>query len=276
MIGQRNGAFGRGIEFEIGLRTVEHVREFSFANLDILAAHIGQLAIDLPNHHEVRLAGGAGIDQLGRDVGIGAEAVAHLAIHLAPRHQLGNEIDLAVENIAPDICIIGADIIRLRPPHAAPAAGEEEEFIDLDIGRQRALAQSFCIVEGWIFSEQTIERRLKKATLQLARWRRPLQGQRRENAQVQAGIGHCARHQGVDDVIGLAQSKRDGEDNRAADRCNDRIDQGVRITVGLWSGRHQMTHSVLARNRATKRPGWQSDMMARPRMNRVAAAGGSG
>ena len=154
---------------------------------------------------------------------------------------MSDDIDTAVENIALGIGIIGADIILLRPPDAAPAPGEEEEFIDPDIGRQRTIAQRRRIGQRRIGPEQPLPRRFKKAPLQPVAERRGFQRQCRKDRKTDAGIGHRPRHQRIDDVIGFAQPERQGQHNPASDRGNDRIGNRIDAVMMLWPGWHGMS-----------------------------------
>ena len=246
LVGQADRAFRGREQLEIRRFAIEHMREFMRAHQRRLAAHEGHLRIHLADQHEVGPALGPRLEQIGRDVGIAAQAVERPGIACLFCHQLANDIDAAIENIALGIGIIGANIILLRPPDAAPAPGKEEEFIDPDIVRQRTLAQRRRIGQRRIGTKQPLHRRFEKAPLQPAAERRPFQGERRENRQIQGGIGHCPRHQGIDDMIGFAQPERQGQHDPSSDRINDRIGNRIRTVMMLWCGWHGMSSNKTA------------------------------
>ena len=125
--------------------------------------------------------------------------------------------------------VIGGNVVLLRGRDAQASAGLEEELVDLDIGRQRARVERGGVGEIGIAGENAVRERLQEAPFEIRPGARPLQGERGEDAQPDRGIGRGAREQRVGDVVGFAQSERQGEHDGLADAGDDRIGHTVGI-----------------------------------------------
>ena len=136
-----------------------------------------------PTKNKFDPAGAARGEQIERDVGIAAQTVVGLAVAHPLGHQLPDHIDLAVEHIAECMGVVGGNIIALRRRDIKPAAGEEEEFVDLDVRRQAVVPQRLGIGEVRITAEKPSGNRIEKTPFQLLSGARFSQCQSGENPQ---------------------------------------------------------------------------------------------
>src|SRR5476651_2701495 len=94
-----------------------------------LARHERKLGIHLGDELEVRGTARAGGEQIKREIGIAAQAVARLAVDHpdALGDELGDDIDAALDHIAEGMGIIGGNVVLLRQRYVEPGAGEEKK-----------------------------------------------------------------------------------------------------------------------------------------------------
>ncbi|GAB1715629.1 MAG: hypothetical protein NTAFB05_06710 [Nitrobacter sp.] len=237
VFGIRHGLGRRREQRKIGLGAVQDGAEFAGRQI-ASAGHERQLRIDLSHQLERRPAGGAGAQQVERGVGVAAQTVARLAVHDAFGHELGDDVEAAVEDVGCGMGVVGGDVVLLGIGVAQPLARQEEELGDLDVRRQLAFVQGGGVVEVGPATEQAIDHRCDESLFQFARRPRLLQRQRREESQVEVAIGCGALVERIDDVIGLAEPERQSHHQTRADVADDVIDD--RGGVGENFGHQQM------------------------------------
>jgi hypothetical protein len=143
--------------------------------------------------------------------------------------ELRDHVHPAIEHIAQRVGVIGGDVALLRGGDAEPRAGLEEEFIDDDIGRERARMQGCRIGELGIAGEEALREGLHEAAFQAARTARRLQRQPGEDMEANRWVGRSAREQGIGDMIGLAEAERQRQYDIPADAIDDGIGDTIRI-----------------------------------------------
>ena len=163
----------------------------------------------------------------------------------AVRDQLRNHVDAAIEHAVQRMRIVRRDIMLLRIRRVEPLPGLEEEFIDLDVGRHLPGADRSRVVQRRVSGEQALGDGVKEAAFQLALGARGLQCQRRENGQVDRGVGRSPGIERIGDVIGLAEAERQGEHDRLADLLDNRVGNTHRIVKTLRP-RTRMDHCRLS------------------------------
>ena len=130
------------------------------------ARHERQFGIDLPDQLERRAALFAGAQQIQRDVGIAAQAVARNAVDDALRHQLGDNVHPRRQQIGTGMGIVGGNIVLLRAGTCSHRPARKKNSITLNVGRQRTCVQRFGIGEIGIAAEQTVDHGRDEAPLQ--------------------------------------------------------------------------------------------------------------
>ena len=138
---QSDGIFGVADRFgrwrkqrEIGRGAVEHRAEFIGRQI-AQAGHERQLGIDLADQLERCATLRAGAQDIQRRVGVAAQAVAGDAVDDAFRHQLGDDIETARQQIRRGMGIIGRNIVLLRIGRVQPLPGQKEKLEHADVGR---------------------------------------------------------------------------------------------------------------------------------------------
>ena len=222
ILGKSDRLAWRGEQREIGLRTVQHEIEF-FRRQVRIAQHVRQFGIDLTGENEVAAPVAPGREQVERDVGVTAQAQTLLAVVDSLGNELSDHIDAALDDVAQHVGVVGRDVALLRRWDIEPAAGQEEEFVDLDVGRQPPLALRGCVGEIRVAAEQPAGERTGESPLEFAARPRPLQRQRREDAQMDGWVGGGARVERIGDVIGLAEAERQRQHDPLADAADDRL-----------------------------------------------------
>ncbi|MDG2514871.1 hypothetical protein P7B04_19485 [Sphingobium yanoikuyae] len=182
-------------------------------------AHEGQLVIDLSDQGKIGPAPIALGQQVERHVAIAAEAIA-----VPPsRDDLRHDIDALVDQIAHRMGIIGCDIVALRVPIAEPAAGLEEKFIHLDIGRHLACALRLRIGKAGISAHCPLEHGLEETTLEVRAKRGLLERERREDTKPDGGISAGTGEEGIDDMRRLAKAQRQAKDDMPVGASDDAV-----------------------------------------------------
>ena len=166
-IGSRGGAnSGKSV-----CGALQHQIEFAGRDIGV-ARHERQLGVDLPDDQQKSaLPAPAGGQQIDGEVGIAAQAVAGLAAAHALGDQLRDHVDAALEHVAQGVGVVGGDVVALRRGDAEPAAGLEEELVDLHVGRQPAGTLGDGIGEVGIAAEQALRERRDEAPLADLPWR---------------------------------------------------------------------------------------------------------
>ena len=132
------------------------------------ARHIRQVGIDLDGERErlARLPPSLDVGHhVERDVGVGAEADAGLALRVR-RHQLAEHVGADARKVPRHLRIVEAGIASLHAGVGKPGAGLQEELGDLDVGRQAPAAQGLGVVEVGVAAAQPVEQGLNEAPLQ--------------------------------------------------------------------------------------------------------------
>src|SRR6516225_6984627 len=168
-------------------QTFQHQVELARRDVAV-AGHERQLRIDLTDEEKVARLARAARQQIEREVGVAAQAETRLARTLTLGDELRHHVDATVEHVAQRMGVVGADVTLLRGGDAEPRAGLEEEFVDLDVRRQRARVQRERIGELGIAGEHAVDDRLEEAPFEIAFAARLLQGQRGEDAQIDRRI----------------------------------------------------------------------------------------
>ncbi len=224
MIGEVDRLARRGEQREV----VAFQQQAKLGSRDLrVARHVRQLGIDLPYQQELTAALAAAIQQIDRDVGIAAETEAVTAG--VGGDQLRHHVDAAVDQVAQRVRIVGGDVALLRDRNIQARAGEEEELVDLDIGRQITPAQRQRVGELGIAAEHPLGERPEEAPLEGALRPRLLQGECGEDAQPDRAVGGGTRIERVDHVVGLAEAERQAEHDLAADAVDDRLRDFIRV-----------------------------------------------
>ena len=195
---------------KLGRGTVEHRAEFLRRQV-AGARHERQFRIDLADQLERCATLRAGTQDIQRRVGVAAQAVAGDAVDDAFRHQLGDDIETARQQIRRGMGIVGRNIVLLRIRHVQPLPGQKEKLDHLDIGRQRIGMQRLGIGEIGVAAEQAVDHRRDEALLKQGLWSRLFQRQRGKDRQLDRAIGGGACVERVDDVVGLAKPKRQSD-----------------------------------------------------------------
>jgi len=228
VVGELDGLARRREQAKIRGRAFEHQVEFARRDVAV-AGHERQLRIDLSDEEKIALLARTARQQIEREVGVAAETETGLAAAHALGDELSHHVDAAVEHVAQRVGVVGADVALLRGGDAEPRAGLEEEFVDLDVRRQRARVQRERISELGIAGEDAVRDRLEETPFEVALAARLLQGERGEDAKLDRGIGGRARKQRVGDVIGLAEAERHRQLDILADARDDRVGRPIRI-----------------------------------------------
>lgn len=171
MIGSGDRPLWRAEQPAMSRLAFEHViedRGFDFS----FARHVGEVAVDL-GHERHRRAGDAALlewlQQIERHVRIAAQAEACPALPRALGDQLAHHIHAMIQKVARRMRVIGADIILLRRWQTEQSRRLQEELVNLDVGRQRALAAGARVGELRTAAEQALVDRPEEAALELAR-----------------------------------------------------------------------------------------------------------
>ena len=182
-------------------------------------AHEGQLVIDLSDQGKIGPAPIALGKQVEGHVAIAAEAIA-----VSPsRHDLRHDIHALVDQIAHRVGIVGCNIVALRVSIAEPAAGLEEKFIHLDIGRHLARTLRLRIGKARISAHCPLEHGLEETTLEVRAKRRLLERERREDTQLDGPISTGTGEEGIDDMRRLAQAQWQAKDDMPVGASDDTV-----------------------------------------------------
>ena len=214
-------------------RPVEHEIEF-FRRDRGVARHERQLRIGLAGEQKVGAAGAAQRQQIERQVGIAAETVRSRRFIGAMRHQLGDHIGAAVEDVAQRMRIVRRNIVLLRVWRVEPLPGFKEEFVDLDVRRHPLVANGGGVIERRIAGEQPPRHRIEETVFEIAVGARRFERQRGENGQRYRAVGHRLGEQRIGDVIGLAEAKRQRQHDGLADFFDDCLGEPRRIVECPW------------------------------------------
>ncbi len=117
--------------------------------------------------------------------------------------------------------IVRGNIVLLRKRHVQPLAGQKEKLDHPDIGRQRIGMQRLGIGEIGVTAEQALDHRRDEALLEQVLWPRFFQRQRGKNGQLDRTVGGRARVERVDDVVRLAEPKRQPDHQVGPDIADD-------------------------------------------------------
>ena len=213
---------------KVGFRAVEDGAEFVRREI-ALPRHERQFGIDLSDQFERRAALGAGAQQIQRGVGVAGKTIARDAIDDALGHQLGDDVEAALQNIGRGVGVIGGDVMLLRERHVQPLSRQKEKLDDLDIRRQRAGMQRLGIGQIGVAAEQPVDHRRDEPPLEQVRRFRLFQRQRGKECEVDRAVGAGAPIQRVDDVIGLAEPERQPDHETGSDLADDVIRDRVRV-----------------------------------------------
>jgi hypothetical protein len=189
MLGQADRLLGRGEQGMLDRRPGQDMAELTSRHRR-RPGHERQRAVDLADQAEVRCPLGARRQQVDREIRVAAQAVPFL--RLVRHHELCDQVDAHVEHDPNHMAVVGRDVALLGTRHLQPAAGQEEELVDLDVRRQRVLAQHAGIGKLGIVAEQPLDHWFDEAPLQQAARLRLLQGQGGDDAQRDRGIRHGA------------------------------------------------------------------------------------
>ena len=250
---QPDGIFGvadrlgrRRKQREIGRGAVEHRAEFVGRQI-AQAGHERQLGIDLADQLERCATLRAGAQDIQRRVGVAAQAVAGDAVDDAFRHQLGDDIETARQQIRRGMGIVGRNIVLLRIRHVQPLSGQKEKLDHAHVGRQSASMQRVGISKIRVTAEQAVDHGRDEAVLDQVLWPWLLQRQRGKQRQADRTIGDRARIERIDDVVGLAEPKRQADHQIGPDIADDVLCDGL----GLGE---KFRHQVQARANRKRRP----------------------
>src|ERR1700749_1324277 len=238
VFGDADGLARRREQRELRGRTVENVRE-RFGGLLGVARHEGKFVVHLRGDDEIAAAPLARLHHVQDRVGIAAEAVTVVF----PRHELRHDIDAALDEIARRMRVVRGDVALLRAVDGQPLSGDEEELVDLDIVRHRAVPQCLCVSKFGIAPEKTLDHRIEETVFKLAFCARFLKRQRSEDRKPDRTIGRGARVQSIRNMVRLAEAEWQPEHDILADLCDDRFGNGLRILM-------EARHSTLERKAA--------------------------
>ena len=175
------------------------------------AEHEGHFAMHLAEHDHGR-ARRAQLREVGHqvhgDVGIAAQADLGGAAHAALRHHVRDHVHAARQQLARDVRVVGRQVVRLRVFRVEQRAGLEEELDDAHVGRHRVPAHRLEVVELGVVAEDARGEWLDEAPFEIARARGLAQAERREDGQVEPGVGARAPEELVGDQVGLADAER--------------------------------------------------------------------
>ena len=228
-------------KFDVG--AFQYACKLAFGKIAV-ARHERQFRTHLPVHPKGRPACAADFQEIDGDVGVAAQAVALRAVDHALRDKLGDDVDAARQQIVEGVRVVRRDIVLLRHGRTEPAPRQEEEFVDLDVRRQRLRMQRLGVGELRIAAEQPLDHRIDEAPFELARGPRLLQRQRREDFQLDRWISGCPGKQGVGDVVRLAEPERQAEHDGLADVGDDPV--GNRLGAGKALGHAPSTCQTVA------------------------------
>ena len=158
------------------------------------------------------------------------------------RDQLREHIQAALQRVARDMRVVGAEIVLLERRAVQPCAGLEEELDDLDVIGQPALLDQPHIFQLGIGAEQALRQRLDQAPLEVAVPARLAQRQGRDDRQADRGIGERTRDEGIDQAVRLADGDWQPEHHvfaHAAQGCFDAF-----FGTGV-ANRRRLTHAAI-------------------------------
>ena len=141
------------------------------------------------------------------------------------------------------MCIVRGNIVLLRKRHMQPPSGQKEKLDHPDIGRQRIGMQRLGIGEIGIAAEQAVDDWRDEALLKQVLWLRFFQRQRGKDGQLDRAVGGGPRVERVDDVVRLAEPKRQPDHQIAPDIADDLLRD--RLGVGEQF-RHQGSPGAVA------------------------------
>ncbi len=116
MVGDAERGIGRAVEVVVVAGIVHQKVELPRIHLRV-PGHEGQLCVGFTDQDNVAPAAALRLDerqQIGSDVGVGAEAEHHLAVLRAPRHQLRDHVGAARHAVACHMGVVRAQVVALR------------------------------------------------------------------------------------------------------------------------------------------------------------------
>jgi hypothetical protein len=189
--------------------------------------HEGHLAVDHRHLQQRAALGGVALEHFEGDVGVARQAQPHRVALAAHGHRLRDHVHALHAHVARDEGVVGRDVALLRHRIAQVVAGLHEELAHLHVGRQRMRAQVLHVVQVGVVLEQALDQRAEEMRLELTLAHRPLQRQRRDDAQPPRGVGLDAPVQQVDEGVGLADAQRNAEHDVALHGVEHMVDGGV-------------------------------------------------
>jgi hypothetical protein len=141
----------------------------------------------------------------------------------------GEDVDPGIHEVANDVGVVAAHILLLRESAVEKGARLKIELSDADVVGKIAVSYWIDIRELGVAAKKAFGQRLDESLLQLAFPARLSECERREDAQLQAGILLRPPEELVDDVIGFPEPERGAESYLAADATDRGLDARFHI-----------------------------------------------
>jgi len=252
MLDRADGAVRRSEQIVVVARVVDEKVELLRLDLRV-SRHERHLRMALAHHHDVAAGTpclGYERQQIDADIGVRAETQLQLAVHHAPREQLGNHVHAARERIAGDVRVVGAQVIALRVPGVQEGAGREEELHDAYVGRQAIGAQVARILRLDVAAEHPRDQRIEQARLERRARHGLEQRQRGEDGEVQARIAPRAPVELVDQGVGFADAERQRQHHARSHTAQHRVNAVADVSECLGHA----TCGMLTEGRGVRQP----------------------
>lgn len=202
-----------------------------------VSVHEGEVAIDLGqkgNLFSPALCLTHPRRQVDCEVGIAAQTEDDVAFVLRLRHELGENIDPRVQQVAHDMGVVAAHVVLLGEGTVEKASWLEIELRDADVVGQIPTPEWVHVREFRVAAKQSIGQRLHEAPFEFALPPGPRERQRREDPQLEARVLPRPPEELVDEVVRFPKPQRGAEANLPPDPADSGLD--ARFHVGKLDG----------------------------------------